>query len=97
MVDYGMFTDKSNIIAVVGVSKDEDKFGYQVYKTLKAKGFTVFGVNPRHDKIDGEKIYPNLEAIPKKPTLVITVVPRAVTLQVVQPENRQFNTMNSSD
>ncbi len=84
MTDYGMFTDKSNIVAVVGVSTDEDKYGYRVYKTLKDNGYAVFAVNPKYDKVGSDKVYHDLESLPKKPTLVITVVPRAVTYEVVE-------------
>ena len=84
MVDINpMFVDKSNIIAVVGVSTDKDKFGYRVYKTLKDNGFGVYGVNPMYDKVNGDKIYHRLEELPNLATLVVTVVPRAVTLHTV--------------
>lgn len=83
-MDYGMFTDKSNVIAVVGASKDGEKFGYKVYKTLKDKGFNVFAINPKGGRINGDLIYASLEALPKKPTLAITVVPAGVAYEIVK-------------
>lgn len=83
-MDYGMFTDKSNVIAVVGVSQNEEKFGYKVYKTLKDKGFEAFAINPKGGNVGSETVYASLEPLPKKPTLVITVVPTGVAYEVVK-------------
>jgi len=79
-----MFTDKSNVIAVVGIATNLDKYGYRVYKTLKDNGYKAYAVNPSNASWGGEKVYPNLEALPEKPTLVITAVPRAVAVEVVK-------------
>jgi hypothetical protein len=76
-----MFTDKSNIIAVVGVSQDKSKYGYRVYKTLRDNGFKAYAINPKYDEVDGDKIFHKIEDIPEKVTLVVTVAPRAVTMQ----------------
>jgi len=82
--EFAMFTDKSNIIAVVGVSANLEKYGYKIYKKLKEDGFKVYGVNPSYESAADEQIYPDLESLPERPTLVITVVPRAVTLEVIK-------------
>lgn len=75
---------KSDIIAVVGVSQDTSKWGRKVYEALKKSGFKVYPVNPRHKFIGGDKCYPFISAIPKKPTFVVVVVPPSVTDQVVE-------------
>lgn len=71
-------------IAVVGVSEDKTKFGRRVFDKLVALGFEVYPINPKHSHIDGFKCYPSLSALPKKPDLVLTVVPPTVTEKVVQ-------------
>ena len=75
--------DNKKIIAVVGVSKDEKKFGFRVFKDMIKKGEKVYGINPRADFILGQKIYSKIQDIPEKPDIVITVVPPEVTEKIV--------------
>ena len=70
-------------IAVVGVSKDEKKFGFKVFKDMIKKGQKVYGINPKADVILGRKIYSKIQDIPEKPDLVITIVPPEVTEKIV--------------
>lgn len=75
---------KARSLAVVGVSRDPEKYGYKVYRTLKDKGFRVLAVNPRAHEVDGDPAYPSLDALPEVPEAVVTVVPPEVTKGVVQ-------------
>lgn len=70
--------------AVSGVSRNPNKFGYQVYQALKAAGYTVFAVNPNADSIDGDPCYPSLDNIPGLIDCVVTVTPPPVTEQTVR-------------
>lgn len=70
-------------LAVFGVSRDPEKYGYKVYKTLKGKGLRVFAVNPRAQEVDGDPVYPSLQALPEVPEAIVTVVPPEVTKTVV--------------
>ena len=65
--------------AVLGVSRDKAKYGYQVYKRLKAAGYTVYAVNPNADAIDDDPCYPSLDNIPGKIDCLVTVTPPLVT------------------
>ena len=65
--------------AVVGASPKKDKFGYKIYKKLKARGYEVFPVHPGCDLIDGDKCYSSLNELPKIPECVNMVVPPRVT------------------
>jgi predicted CoA-binding protein len=78
-----LLTKPDTTVAVVGASDDPDKYGAVVYRDLKAKGFTVFAVNPNRDEVDGDPSYPSLAALPEKPTIVDFVVPPPVTLGVL--------------
>ncbi|MEM3546028.1 MAG: CoA-binding protein [Candidatus Bathyarchaeia archaeon] len=78
------FLDKRNIFAVVGVSRDPKKYGYQVYKDLKNAGYKVYAVNPNAQEILGDKCYPDLESLPVKPDVVDVVVPPKVTEHIVE-------------
>jgi len=78
------FLNKKNKIAIVGVSNNRQKWGSKIYNELKAQGFSVYPINPKHKKIGYGTCYPDLEALPEKPGLVITVVPPGATEKVVK-------------
>jgi predicted CoA-binding protein len=78
------FLEKSNVFAVVGASRDQNKYGHQVYRDLRAAGYTVYPVNPNSDEILGDKCYPSLESLPELPQVVDLVVPPKVTNQIVK-------------
>ena len=65
--------------AVTGVSRNPEKYGYKVYKALKAAGYTVFAVNPNADEIEGDLCYPSLDNVPGPIDCVVTVTPPAIT------------------
>ena len=71
------------IIAVVGVSGDEEKFGFKVFKDLLRKGQNVYGVNPNTKVVLTQKIYSDLKSLPEMPDLVITVVSPKVTEKII--------------
>lgn len=47
----------NKVIAVIGVSKDEQKYGFKVFKDLMSKNLRVYGVNPNVDFVLNRKIY----------------------------------------
>lgn len=51
---------ETNTIAVVGASPDPAKKAHVVPAYLKAQGYRIIPVNPRHDEIFGETAYPTL-------------------------------------
>ena len=65
----------SKRIAVVGVSRTEQKMGNGIYKELKQRGYEVFGVNPHLETIDGDKCYPSLAELAGKVDAVVICVP----------------------
>lgn len=69
--------------AVVGVTDKKEKFGYKIFKKLIEHGYETYGVNPKYDSIDGEKIYPALKSVPKKVDVVDVVVPPKITLNLL--------------
>lgn len=78
------FLDKKNIFAVVGASREPQKYGYKVYEDLKNRGYRVYPVNPNADGILGDKCYPSLESLPITPNVVDVVVPPKVTERIVK-------------
>ena len=65
--------------AVVGATDNPEKYGNRIVKNLKARGYTVFPVNPRLAEVEGLACYPGLAAVPEKPDVVDFVVPPAAT------------------
>lgn len=78
------FLNKKNTFAVVGASKDPEKYGHRVYKDLREAGYAVYPVNPNAKEILGDKCYPDLEKLPKKPDVVDVVVPPKITEEIVK-------------
>ena len=72
------------IIAVIGVSAREEKFGFRIFRDLIKEGLNVVGVNVRGGEVLGRKIYKSLKEMEIKPDIVITVVPSQVTERIVQ-------------
>ena len=70
-------------IALVGVSRDKQKFGYKAFRRLKLKGFTVYPVNPNTDLIDEDKCYKSIDSLPSEVESVILMTPKSVTEEAV--------------
>lgn len=75
---------ESRIFAVVGVSKNEEKYGFKVFQDLKRGGYTVYPINPHCEEISGDRCYPNLESLPEKPDVVEFVCPPPITEGMVK-------------
>jgi uncharacterized protein len=88
----------ARVIAIVGLSPDEEKPSNGVARYLKAKGYRIIPVNPVQDEILGERAYKSLRDIPEKVDIVdifmrpekvvpfveeaITIGPKAIWLQL---------------
>jgi hypothetical protein len=57
-------------VAVVGISKKEDRDSYRVAAYLKDNGFKIVPINPHADEVLGEKCYPSLADVPFKVDVV---------------------------
>jgi len=82
---YDLIDEFTNqrVWAVVGVSQDPEKYGYQIFHDLRAAGYTVYPVNPKGGEIGGQKVYLSLRDLPEKPAVVDVVVPPQATEKVV--------------
>jgi acyl-CoA synthetase (NDP forming) len=69
----------------VGASANERSQGYEFVQALVEGGFQgpVYPVNPRLDELLGLKVYPRLEAVPESIDFVISAVPAAAVLDLV--------------
>ena len=57
-------------IASVGLSSNQEKDSFWIVSYLQEQGYRIIPVNPTATEILGEKVYPNLEAIPDKVDVV---------------------------
>ena len=73
----------SKTIAVVGVSRNKDKFGNYLYREIKKKGYTVYAVNPNMDMTEGDRCYAGLGALPEKPDAVLMSIQPKAALPVM--------------
>ena len=73
--------------AIVGASGDPHKYGYQIFKNLRERGYEVYPVNPRLAELEGVKCYPSLHDIPVRVDVVDIVVSPKVTDEVVKEAN----------
>lgn len=83
MNDYREFFQPQASYAVVGATTNRAKYGYRVLKDLQLAGLQVVGVNPKYQEIEGVSIYPTIANIPEKPDIVVSVVPPAVGVSIV--------------
>jgi len=70
--------------AIVGATDDTKKYGHQIFKNLKSRGYEVYPVNPRLKKLEGTRCYPSLADIPVKVDVVDFVVPPEVTESILK-------------
>jgi predicted CoA-binding protein len=70
--------------AVIGASNNPEKYGNQIFRNLKKRGYEVYPVNPGLDQLEGTKCYASLENIPVKVDVVDFVVPPSVTETVLK-------------
>lgn len=61
---------QARAIAVVGYSDKPSRPSYQVAQFLQNAGYLVYPVNPAVGEINGQRSYPNLEAVPERIDIV---------------------------
>jgi predicted CoA-binding protein len=71
-------------IAVAGVSRKKKTAANLIYNKLKGAGYTVFPLNPKADKIDGDQCYPDLGSLPEPVDGVVIATSPANAEQIVR-------------
>jgi predicted CoA-binding protein len=71
-------------IAIVGLSSDPQRASWFVASYLKKEGYTIIPVNPKADRILGEKAYPDLASIPGPVDMVEVFRPAAECLEIAR-------------
>lgn len=78
------FFNKKFVYAIVGASNNTEKYGYKIFKTLLDAGFKVIPINPKEDKVLGQKCYSSLDEVEFNIDVVDFVVPAGITIKVLE-------------
>jgi len=68
---------ETRTIAIVGLSTDPQRASWFVASYLQKEGYRIIPVNPKADRILGEKAYPDLASVPFKVDMVDVFRPAA--------------------
>jgi len=71
-------------VAVIGMSKNQEKAAHYVPKYLSQNGYNIIPVNPTTDKILEKKCYSSIEDVPELIDIVDVFRPSDQVLPVVQ-------------
>ncbi|MBE0676888.1 MAG: CoA-binding protein [Bacteroidales bacterium] len=71
-------------IAMAGVSRNKNKFGYTAFKELREKGLSLIPVNPHAEEIIGVKAYKSVSELPDGIQSILIMTPKAETASVVK-------------
>jgi len=70
--------------AIVGATDNPEKYGCEIFKNLRSRGYEAYPVNPRLKELEGIKCYSSLSDIPVKVDVVDFVVPPEATEAVLK-------------
>ena len=73
------FFNKSDQIAVIGVSQNPKKFGHQVYSFLKKNNYRVIPVNPKAALILEDVCFNSIASIPDTVEKAVLITPKTET------------------
>lgn len=71
-------------IAVIGVSRNKEKWGSMLYNEFKKKGYTVSPVNPNMDTYNEVRCYASITELPPQVENAVFAIPRDATEEVIQ-------------
>lgn len=71
-------------LAIAGVSRNNKKFGYAIFKNLLDKGYDVLPVNPNAQLIDGINCFKTVSELPADITSLLIVTPKAQTDSILR-------------
>lgn len=72
------------VFAVIGATDNPEKYGNQIVKNLKNRGYEVYPVNPKLEELEGLQCYAGITDVPVKVDVVDFVVPPSVTEEILK-------------
>lgn len=82
-MDAHKILNTRKVFAVIGVSNDESKYGFEVYNILKEYNYMVYPVNPKYNNIAGDRCFPSIDSIPEAPEVIIIVLSPSNTAKII--------------
>ena len=76
--------EENTSIALIGASNDRNKYGNKIYRDLRNKGYNVTPINPKEEKIEGDRAYTSIEEMKELPDIANFVVPPPVAIKIAQ-------------
>ncbi len=70
--------------AVVGASRDREKYGNKVLRCYRQHDLTAYPVNLNQSEIEGLICYPRLDALPERVERVSIITPPVITEGIVE-------------
>ena len=80
----GSMISKDNTYAIIGASRNGEKYGYKVLKDLFEAGYHVIPVHPEEEVILGLPVYPSVKDIPDYIDVAVMIVPPEVGVTVLK-------------
>lgn len=88
MNPYEILTNNQNY-AVIGMHPDESTYAYKIYKLLKEKNKSVYGLNPKYEEAAGDKLYKNLKELNKPIDVAVFVVNPTIGIHMLETAKAQ--------
>ncbi len=73
MEHFKILNENQNF-AVMGIVNDTSRYAYKIYRKLKEHDKTVYGINPKYEIVDGDKIYPSIKDVNQPIDVAVFVV-----------------------
>jgi len=71
-------------VAVVGASRNRDKFGNKALRAFAKRGYTVIPINPKEAEVEGFRAYRSVLDVPGAIDLATLYVPPRAGVRVVE-------------
>lgn len=76
-------------IAIVGASRNREKYGNKAIRAFMEKGYRVFPVHPFEKEIEGQPVYRSVLEIPERVPLASFYIPASIGLEVIEEVARK--------
>ena len=70
-------------VAVIGASKNRDKFGNKALRAYQSQGYEVYPINPREKSIEGLDCYPSVSEVQGELDIVSVYVAPEVLAEIL--------------
>ena len=70
-------------VAVIGASRNRQKFGNKALRSFEAQGYTVIPINPNETEVEGHKTYPTVLEYPGQIDMATVYVRAAAGVAVM--------------